>query len=98
MLPTVPIDSLGGGTVHGGVNGSFVNTPTGPVPLGTSGCQANCVDAQGNPTKAVQGATRLNYFANPGAAFLKFRPTLLPTDTNHWPNTPLRVLASAHLD
>jgi hypothetical protein len=98
MLPTVPIDSLGGGTVHGGVNGSFVNTPTGPVPVGTSGCQANCVDAQGNPTKAVQGATGLNYFANPGAAFLKFRPTLLATDTNDGRNSPLRGLAFWNLD
>ncbi len=85
MLPTVPVDSLGGGSIHGGVNGSTVNTPLGPQSVGTAG----------DPTNSGTG---LNYFADPGGAFLKFRPTLLATDTNDGRNSPLRGLSFWNLD
>jgi hypothetical protein len=95
-LPTVPADELGGGSIHGGVNGSTVNTPQGPQRVGTSGCQTNCTDAQGNPIPPP--GTGLNYFANPAAAFLKFRPTLLATDTNDGRDSPVRGLPFWNLD
>ena len=85
MLPTVPVDSLGGGSIHGGVNGSTVNTPLGPQSVGTAGDPKN-------------SGTGLNYFADPGGAFLKFRPTLLATDTNDGRNSPLRGLSFWNLD
>jgi hypothetical protein len=85
MLPTVPVDSLGGGSIHGGVNGSTVNTPLGPQSVGTAGDPKN-------------SGTGLNYFADPGGAFLKFRPTLLATDTNDGRDSPLRGLSFWNLD
>lgn len=85
LLPTVPVGSLGGGSIHGGVDGSTINTPTGAVNVGTAG----------NPKN---GGTGLNYFANPGAAFQDFRPTLLATDTNDGRNSPLRGLPFWNLD
>ncbi len=85
MLPTVPVDSLGGGSIHGGVNGGTVNTPLGPQSVGTAGDPKN-------------SGTGLNYFADPGGAFLKFRPTLLATDTNDGRNSPLRGLSFWNLD
>jgi len=85
MLPTVPVDSLGGGSIHGGINGSTVNTPLGPQSVGTAGDPKN-------------SGTGLNYFADPGGAFLKFRPTLLATDTNDGRNSPLRGLSFWNLD
>jgi len=85
MLPTVPVDSLGGGSIHGGVNGSTVNTPLGPQSVGTAGDPKN-------------SGTGLNYFVDPGEAFLKFRPTLLATDTNDGRNSPLRGLSFWNLD
>jgi len=85
MLPTVPVDSLGGGTIHGGVNGSTINTPLGPLSVGTSGDPKN-------------SGTGLNYFADPGAAFQKFRPALIASDTNDGRNSPLRGLGFWNLD
>jgi hypothetical protein len=73
-----------------------VNTPLGPQQVGTAGCQTNCTNAQGKPIPA-QG-TGLNYFGNPGAAILDFRPTLLATDTNDGRNSPLRGLPFWNLD
>ncbi len=84
-LPTVPVGELGGGSIHGGVNGSTVNTPTGPQKVGTSGNTSN-------------GGTGLNYFADPGAAFLKFRPALIASDTNDGRDSPLRGLHFWNLD
>ena len=81
----MPVDSLGGGSIHGGVNGSTVNTPLGPQSVGTAGDPKN-------------SGTGLNYFADPGGAFLKFRPTLLATDTNDGRNSPLRGLGFWNLD
>ncbi len=85
MLPTVPVGALGGGSVHSGVAGSVLNTPTGPVNVGTSG----------DPSS---GGTGLNYFGNPGSAFLHFRPALLATDNNDGRNSPLRGLGYWNLD
>ncbi len=85
MLPTVPVDSLGGGTIHRGVNGSTINTPLGPLSVGTSGDPKN-------------SGTGLNYFADPGAAFQKFRPALIASDTNDGRNSPLRGLGFWNLD
>jgi len=85
MLPTVPVDSLGGGSIHGGVNGSTINTPLGPLSVGTSGDPKN-------------SGTGRNYFADPGAAFQKFRPALIASDTNDGRNSPLRGLGLWNLD
>ena len=84
MLALVPTNTLGGG-LHSGVAGETVNTPLGPVGVGTAGNPAN-------------GGTGLNYFANPGAAFLKFRPALISTDTNDGRNNPVRGLSFWNLD
>jgi len=40
----------------------------------------------------------LNYFADPGAAFQKFRPALIASDTNDGRNSPLRGLGLWNLD
>jgi len=84
-FPVVPVGELDGGSIHGGVNGSTVNTPLGAQDVGTSG----------NPKN---GGTGLNYFANPGAAFLKFRPALIASDTNDGRDSPLRGLPFWNLD
>ena len=84
-FPTVPVGELDGGSIHGGVNGSTVNTPLGAQDVGTSG----------NPKN---GGTGLNYFANPGATFLKFRPALIASDTNDGRDSPLRGLPFWNLD
>jgi hypothetical protein len=84
-LPTAPVGTLGGGSVHFGVAGSTVNTPNGPVDVGTSG-------------DPKSGGTGLNYFGNPGAAFLQFRPALIASDTNDGRNSPLRGLGFWNLD
>jgi hypothetical protein len=44
------------------------------------------------------GGTGLNYFRDPGAAFLDFRPALLATDKNDGRNNPLRGLGLWNLD
>ncbi|PYT98174.1 MAG: hypothetical protein DMG38_16590 [Acidobacteria bacterium] len=84
-FPIVPVGELDGGSIHGGVNGSTVNTPLGAQDVGTSG----------NPKN---GGTGLNYFANPGATFLKFRPALIASDTNDGRDSPLRGLPFWNLD
>ena len=84
-FPVVPVGELDGGSIHGGVNGSTVNTPLGAQDVGTSG----------NPKN---GGTGLNYFANPGATFLKFRPALIASDTNDGRDSPLRGLPFWNLD
>jgi hypothetical protein len=76
--------SLTGGLNHG-VSGGVVNTAAGPVSVGTAGA-------------ASAGGTGLNYFKNPGAAFLDFRPALLSSDTNDGRNNPLRGLGLWNLD
>src|ERR1043166_3724643 len=85
MLPTVPVSSLGGGSIHSGVSGSTISTPLGPQSVGTSGDPAT-------------GGTGLNYFSDPAAAFQKFRPALIATDTNDGRNSPLRGLGFWNLD
>lgn len=84
MLALAPTNTLGGG-LHSGVAGGTVNTPLGPVDVGTAGNPAN-------------GGTGLNYFANPGAAFLNFRPALISSDTNDGRNSPVRGLGFWNLD
>jgi len=76
--------SLTGG-VNGGVAGSVVTTALGPVSVGTAGAPS-------------AGGTGLNYFKNPGAAFLDFRPALLSSDVNDGRNNPLRGLSLWNLD
>jgi hypothetical protein len=76
--------SLSGG-VNGGVSGSVLMTALGPVSVGTAGAPS-------------AGGTGLNYFKNPGAAFLQFRPALLSSDTNDGRNNPLRGLGLWNLD
>jgi hypothetical protein len=84
MLALVPTNTLGGG-LHAGVAGNTVNTPLGSVDVGTAGDPAN-------------GGTGLNYFANPGAAFLKFRPALISSDNNDGRSNPVRGLSFWNLD
>jgi len=83
-LALAPTNTLGGG-LHGGVAGNTVTTPLGPVAVGTAGDPAN-------------GGTGLNLFANPGNAFLNFRPALISSDTNDGRSNPIRGLGFWNLD
>jgi len=83
-LALAPTGTLGSG-LHGGVAGNTVTTPLGPVDVGTAGDPAN-------------GGTGLNLFANPGNAFLNFRPALLSSDKNDGRSNPIRGLGFWNLD
>jgi hypothetical protein len=83
-LALAPTGTLGSG-LHGGVAGNTVTTPLGPVAVGTAGDPAN-------------GGTGLNLFANPGNAFLNFRPALISSDTNDGRSNPVRGLGFWNLD
>jgi len=83
-LALAPTGTLGSG-LHGGVTGTTVTTPLGPVGVGTAGDPAN-------------GGTGLNLFANPGNAFLNFRPALISSDTNDGRSNPIRGLGFWNLD
>ena len=82
MVPTVPINSLGGG-IHSGV------CSTG---AGSGGNGSNC--GAGN----TGNGTGLNYFSNPQAALNDFRPILLSSDKNDGRSSPLPGLGFWNVD
>jgi carboxypeptidase family protein len=86
MLPTVPIGSLGGG----GVNGGICSTGA-----GSGGNGPNCPHPPGTPAPTGTG---LNYFSNPAAAIKDFRQVLIATDTNDGRNSPLPGLGFWNMD
>lgn len=85
MIPTVPVGTLGGGSVNSGV------CSTG---AGSGGNGPNCP----HPGAPASTGTGLNYFADPATAITKFRPALLSSDTNDGRNSPLRGLGFWNLD
>jgi carboxypeptidase family protein len=82
-IATVPVSSLGGGSVHSGVCSSDA---------GSSGNGPNC------STPGTDTGTGLNYFKDPASAITKFRPALIATDTNDGRNNPLQGLGFWNLD
>jgi hypothetical protein len=101
ILVTVSGQPFGGGIIFATPSGMLPTVPVdslggGSIHHGVSGSTIST--PLGSLGVGTSASTGLNYFADPGAAFQKFRPTLLASDTNDGRNSPLRGLGFWNFD
>ena len=100
-LVTVSGQPFGGGVIFATPSGMLPTVPIDSLGGGSihKGVNGSTITTPLGPLGVgTSASTGLNYFADPGAAFQKFRPALIATDTNDGRNSPLRGLGFWNLD